>query len=1065
MSKKVTALSTAAVLAASAIVPVAASAAPTEAVKISHVVFTTENGLASLPMADYNAALAANVLNVKASHVQLANGETYKMADYNAALAASNGDTVKAIELLTENENPVTSKVTPGEVVDGKVAVEGAEVKPPTVLNGLQIDTNSEIIADGVSTQVVTFNVLTKDGKVDTTANNIVLDLNTTFGYLSQKRLTIQNGTGQVILRSEFLADERVAKIDAQVIETDNANKNLIGEKFTTKEVTFKPAGSGSSGETVKVKSLTAANTNEADRVVLLFDEDMTTNDFYTVVGGKPVLHNNIKVSQKGTPLSVKGFLFDENNKKKVTVVLERTTVLEDNNDVYVEYSHLNGTNIVKKSTQTFKLQDARVPNLTAVDVVDHRHLTATFSEPIYDASFVINGQFKSGEHFKVNYGDIEYKNGQWIDSRHIAKLELNEKYVEKVKDANGKLVDHTPGYFAPGIHALEASSIYDFAAITDKNNIGTTQVLEFNVEADDAVAAVIQKVQSPEQYTVEFSKAVKLTDKFENLVEFQVLKKATEQEKKEGKKDEWVKVNGEYFKDALEVADWDKFLAIEAIGQDKYKLETTTDWTKVYDTAKTKNNYYNDEFRLVLPKETVITAANGKKNQEEVVLPLTYIDGSSTALATPDVTSPTIDTIEKTEDFNAKTNPTFVVTMSEPVKLLGHKDNGGETLAQNQAALPETKVEFLVKDKDNKVRTFNGTVVGYEDKLNTQLIVKWDNATETPQTIVDDEKNTNDIVTVVVKSISDDVGNTAPTNHKDFKLDKTVVTPVDGEFRVVPTGGSAIGEDGVAETYQVKGITNKDEVHITYTEAVAVTGTGSATNVKNYTLNGKDLPAGSTIAAVPQGKDEVQQTVVISLPKGTLKDSNVITLAKNIQSKELKALKYDVVFTFKTDAAPDNDLATKEEKDALQAAIEEAKKPETTEGKTEDSIKALNDAIAQAEATLNKPTSTSDDVKAAQKAVEDAVKALKDEEVVGETVAITDFEPLIIRKNPINQKLIVAFDSQKLPTELQGKELVAVLEGKEYPVEKADGTNLKINFPSTTDEDTAKKAVIKVAQ
>ena len=789
--------------------------------------------------------------------------------------------------------------VVTGVEVNGEVQPESSKAfttKAVTDLWDLKVSAPEKIVADGVDTEIVKFELLDENGEIDKDANDIVLDINSTYGYLSQKRVTIQNGVAQVILRSEFVADEVTAKIDAQIIEAKAGSeyKDLIGKVFGTETIKFAPVGSGQGGSTVVLKSLVGANTNEADRVILTFDEEVSPEDFYTVNAQGQAVHKTgvITISQDNgtTTLDTVGFLFDENNKKKVTVVLAKTDVLDDNKDVHVTAKiGTNGPTV----TKSFKLADARTPNFTGVSVVSNRELTVTFSEPISQADFKIDARFGSND-FNVTFGEIKFEDGRYVDYRNQATIELTT-YQEQDKDNNGDFI-YPEGFFKPGKHSIEASNIFDFAAETDTNNIGTTQNLEFTIQEDNTAVVVTPIVDSPEQYRVNFDKDVKFANgaTFEDTVEFQVWDEGVINSNNE--KGDWVKVEGNTTKFATtpDAA----FLKVTPLSSRSYKLETTVDWTDIYDTASTKNNYYNDKFRLVLPKNTVITAVNGKKNAEDIVLELTTIDGKDTALAAPDTNSPSIDGIERIGTTNQ-----FVVTMTEPVKLLAASgDTAGVTLAQKQAALPETKVEFLGKDKDGKVRTYTGKVVGFDDEINNKIIVEWDTPGTgdfpTPQELVDQEGNTNTTWTVVVKSISDDIGNTVPTATRNFELEKSPVSgPVSGDFLVVPTGGTAIGKDGVVAKFQVEGesTATADTITITFTENVSVIGTGSATNVMNYTLNGDKLPTGTTISL---GADD--KTVVITLKSGTLKPSNVITLAKHIESKEGKEITGDLTFTFK---------------------------------------------------------------------------------------------------------------------------------------------------------------------
>lgn len=91
--------------------------------------------------------------------------------------------------------------------------------------------------------------------------------------------------------------------------------------------------------------------------------------------------------------------------------------------------------------------------------------------------------------------------------------------------------------------------------------------------------------------------------------------------------------------------------------------VELKKDWTEIYDTVNTKENYYNDKFKITLAKDSVKAEANGEKN-DALSLDLNY---SGSPLNTPDLKSAEINAIDRillSNDFN--------VMMSEPVKLRG---------------------------------------------------------------------------------------------------------------------------------------------------------------------------------------------------------------------------------------------------------------------------------------------------------------------------------------------------------------------------------------------------------
>ncbi|MEY8414818.1 bacterial Ig-like domain-containing protein [Tissierella praeacuta] len=764
-----------------------------------------------------------------------------------------------------------------------------------TVKNAKGEEVNS-ITGDGISTAVVSFELKDKaTGEIDKNANDVVLFVSATRGKLSQERITIQNGKADMIIQSEFFADRVDAKIDAQVIEASPDYQELIGKVVGTKTIAIVPEGEEESP--VTVVSIISANSNEADRVTVTFDGAVKAEDFYTVdnAGNATINPGVIEITQKADKTDkrkIAGVLLDSSNPKKAIIVLAKKDDLGKDNQLIDNKDVRVGAKIGDRATMkevTFKLTDARKPNLTSANANGtNDSLTLKFSEPVHKAKFVIDGRFdQDPTEFKATYGDIYYsvKDGKYVDERNVVTIELQNGYQEPEKNTDGSL-KYPAGYFKPGKHSIEASDIYDFAAITDSNNIGTTQVLEFNIDEIKGDIEIVKEVDSPEQFRVRFDKPVAFYEEanptvasdFETEMKFEVYN---------ANENKWVEVDGTYFDKAVGGVNFSTLLKVKDLGRNEYKIELTEDWTLVYDTQNTKNNYYNDSFRIRLPKGTVLNSANGKRNEKDLVVDLS----NNTALSTPDTVSPRIAEMEMVGANS------FDVTMTEPVKLEGHLDSSAsETLGQGQTSLPTTLVRFLGKDKNGKTLTFIGEVNGYANvDTDTVINVSWlaNSDGDTPQTIVDDGGSKE--WTLVVMAISDDVGNTAATVTKEFELEPAVA-PI-GKFMVVPTGGTAIGDDGVTDTFKVKGTKeagNLDEVEVVFTEEVTTSGIGSATNVKNYTINGRELPVGSSIRVASDDK-----TVTIKLPEGTLKGSNVIVLARHLVSAKGNTLVGDVSFTF----------------------------------------------------------------------------------------------------------------------------------------------------------------------
>ena len=717
----------------------------------------------------------------------------------------------------------------------------------------------SSLLANGADNTEVTLELVdAATGRVDAGADNIVLDLNATFGALSSKRVTIQDGKATVILTSEFSNTGVTSKIDAQIIEASGDYKALIGKVAGTANVSFVTSTSGS----VDTITLVNAESNQADRFTLFFDKAVSLDHFvakdasgkYLYTNGStttssPVAANgeayshafrvngtdkSVEITQGGKTFTVKGFKPVAGNPKAMEVILDKGVVLTDNARVEVEVNTVNSINKVTKSSASFVVTDARKPEATSATAEGLNTLKVKFSEAISDATFVLDGRFVEGSDFSAEFGD--FNPVTLADNRDLATISLSGTYNEG--KSNSVL-----GYFGAGQHSVQISSMKDFAYLTDTANLGSTQNLYFSIVADSAKPSATVTVESPEQFRVKFDKSV---SGFE-AADIQVQRKAS---------------NGSFV--TVPVSQLPHKLT--RISASEYVIELTSDWTVIYDTAASNKNYYNDEYRIFIAKEAVTNVANGLKN-DDLALSLNY---SGSPLNTPDVTSPIISQIDRV----AMTNR-FAVTMSEPVKIAAASDEDA-TLAQGQAGLGGTTAQFIGKDKDGKTVTINGTVTGYANNANGMdnvLAVEWSNASGalTPQAVVDGGGSTE--WTLVVRAVSDDVGNTAASATKSFTVAKSPAanTP----FAIAQNGVSG-ALNGSAE----------DTVVIKFTEGVLTSGVSDATNPAQYTLNGKTLPSGTSIRVANNDSVAGFETVTITLPDGTLNAaSNVVTVNKDLVS------------------------------------------------------------------------------------------------------------------------------------------------------------------------------------
>lgn len=720
----------------------------------------------------------------------------------------------------------------------------------------------SSILANGSDNTEVTFQLKNKaTGEVDTKADDIVLQLTTSFGSLAKDRVTIQDGKATVLLTSEFSNTDLEAMINAQVIETVNGEyKDLIGKingqakvKFSTVMVTPTP---------VEMINVLAAESNQADRVTIFLNQavsrDLLIKSFFEMqqpgLGYEKYANGNLMIEQLGDQKRVIGVKAIPSNPKAFELILDKETPLRDNAMVKVVAEITSKSNTEVKSEASFKLTDARQPEVTSVKAIGLNQLEVKFSERVQDASFKIDGQY--GEMYFVDQvneedGDIfgEFDNETGIDQRDTAIITLSDKAPNIFKEKKDGAKE---GYFTPGNHSLQVWDIMDYAALSDPANIGTTQNLDFTVMADTMKPTAGVVVESPEQFRVMFSKRLKGLE----LADVQALLGS-------GMKLERYNSVTKLYEDFSEYADITYYN--EETGE--VLVELNTDWTEIYDTVTTKQNYYNDKFKLTLAKDSVKAEANGEMN-EALSLDLNY---SGSPLNTPDLKSAEIKAIDRivlSNDFN--------VMMSEPVKLRG-LDQADTPLINADGTVypPKTTVEFIGKDKSGKIVTIDGSVVKYTSSSDMNFRVA---ANESLQKLVD-EDGYDEEWKVVVKSLSDDVGNTVATATHDFKIMKTPPTPLLSPFAI-----DEVYVDGDEE----------DVINVLFTEGVQYSGMYDATSTAQYTLNGKNLPVGTSISLADS--DETLSNgldiVKIKVPAGTLKGlSNVITVNKELQSYDNSVL------------------------------------------------------------------------------------------------------------------------------------------------------------------------------
>ncbi|UFJ61984.1 Ig-like domain-containing protein [Brevibacillus sedimenti] len=778
-------------------------------------------------------AITKTELKVTFNHaIDAAAAENFKIPGLNVE-SASLDETKKVVTLKVSGaEAHKTYELTAtGLKVNGTTIADikkTFEMPDATELFKLSVKAADPVLkADGASKTLVTFEVKDAAGN-PITAGDIEVAFSTTYGSFAEKRVTVQNGVATVLLTSEFLTSDVNANIIAQIVEA--ADKDLIGLKAETTVVFSPNPDDVVIGEKPVIAS---AGASQADRVVVYFNKDIDLKYF---IDEKGKLKDDIKFEVYGnvpnsgdvsalTPLKVAGVLPVAGNSKGLTLVLDKSEFLTDNANVFVKF--VDSTNGVSQESKAslFKLTDARQPAMLSVQVQDLRTLKVTFSEALDENSVKTYGNW-SIDGVKLNNTDYEISVGDFIPNAQGGE---DTRHVVTIKKKTG--------YFGAGTHSLQAAKIGDWAAKSDSNNIANTQTLDFNIPVDETVPTATVEVQSPEQWLVDFNVAVdEDAASAANTFELQVYNEDSK---------EWDTIT-------------DPALKVTKVDDDKFLIETKKDWTKVHNTSTSGKNYFNFKYRLHVAASSFTNAGNGKQNAELNLL----LEGK---MLKPDVVSPEIkDIVEVTAGTE------FKAIMSEPVKLIDSDED--ETLAENQSALPEPKAEFIAADNSE---TIPATVVGYADAYDQEIII-----TPAKQLKAGEW-------TLVLRSISDDIGNTAASLTKTF----TVAGEPDQaeEFKVL-WAFADVDADLVVEDVDSDGDGDNENDYIFLTFSAPFSTTGDFKNVlktANYTLDGKDLPVGSQVVANIEGYNGTNAITII-LPDGTLKGKNaphVLNISKYLES------------------------------------------------------------------------------------------------------------------------------------------------------------------------------------
>ncbi|MDN7226470.1 S-layer homology domain-containing protein [Planococcus sp. N064] len=701
------------------------------------------------------------------------------------------------------------------------------------------------LVADGTDTTTVTLTIKDpKTGAVATDADNIVLELSSSHGSLNNgntARVIVQDGVATATLQSDFHQEDATAVVTAKLVEAapDSKWHDQIGNVYAEKAITFKAVKSDSAVDPV----LRSVDTDEADRVTLVFDKAVNPATFVETINGRfavdaqgnAILRDDAQIEitsdfSNGDTHNIRGIQAVKGNPNAVEVILAADDTLTASSRVTVEAGFTgdyDGAGF-ETTTKSFTFTDALKPEATSVTVADRNTLVLNFSEPVLD----------EGANITINGGKVP-----------VSAITAGE-FNQNTGDKRHQITVDSSVFFPAGNHSVQISGVTDYAG-----NVIASDSLDFSLPTYDARPNATIKVESPEQFRVNFTDPVTGFDadelSFEIFIEENDATTATE--------GEWVEIGAEYFDRTTIVAGTE------------YVYELNTDLSRIFEGMDEEYvNYSNYEFRAVIDADTVTSSVNGLNNSEQIIglnyqgSPLNEMDNVS-----PKLVGTPYEYINEAGD-----NEGFVVSFDEPVKAPGF-DNADTPSVEQGEALPNLIVEFQGTNAAGQKITVAGEVAGYfpdgvddltapyrslgDTSADNELLVR---ATQDLQDLVDEDGYGSDW-TLVVRNVTDDVGNAALSLSKKFEVK---ATPVD--FEVETVDFYLNGEE-------------EDEVVIDFTDAVRFTGNETnALRAQNYKLNGAALPQNSTVAL---GDDDV---IEITLPDGTLLEaSNTLTVSKSVTS------------------------------------------------------------------------------------------------------------------------------------------------------------------------------------
>lgn len=722
----------------------------------------------------------------------------------------------------------------------------------------------TEIRSDGTTSVVLTYELQDVEGNAADIDLGTEITLVSYYGQLSASRVTLVNGRAQVIFTSEELITPLNSQIVAQIVTSDYLD--LVGKQtITTILMTPNPNPENTGAAESNIDRVVATETS---KFRIYFKEDVDVEDFLLTNGQidptKATINvrKNATTGSEGTSVSVKGMMAVPGESKAIDIILntDEGTIhaLADNSTAWLYFID-SRTEDTKITELVFDVEDVSRPYVESVKTIGTDKIVVTMSEPLIDlvstsrTTNLINWTLDSSPLSATSvFGNVVITNGEFsnatrTDNRHIVTIELGEGH---------ELSNNT--------HMLYVQNLGDWAAYTDPDNYMRADTVNFYITPADTSAnppIASLTVQSPEQWVITFDQPIDETAS-EILADVKLQTFST-------LNNDWRDLGNMRLARVTDNQDQD--ILVTKLDDYRFLFEVDLDWSVYWHPFNNGTNYYNYSYRLYLPSGTFTSEDSGATNEVQFL-------ALSGPILSQDNSSPSIIEISPTPGETV--GESYDITFSEPVKIGAGVNLEGptESLVQGYQAtnenwthLPQPVISFI--KSDNSIILGGSIDLSYIDPTNQTIRVR-------PSGSTGDYILGNGVWSVVVQSVSDDVGNTMPTQSISIIVDGSGTSNIYQGPEILWAYGD-VDMDKKVEVVDTTGDsdTTYDYIFVKFSRPMKTTGTNeNVLNKDNYTLNGAPLPTSAVVLPQIAGYDDYGlnvDSITIRLPQNTLSGDN----------------------------------------------------------------------------------------------------------------------------------------------------------------------------------------------